>query len=322
MCSSEESGPPKSQSGREEESKQVGLSSDQNIVEGGATNGGFILQGGQHKIEVTQYFGVQPPAQDLKSPFANEKIEIKFYEPETILIPEGSFWMGSPAGEGIPHHEAPQHEVFLPAYRIGKDPVTNSQYEEFISQTKILVSPIIGWNGQKAPEDLRNHPVTGVTWSEARAYCRWLKEITNRDYSLPNEAQWEKACRGGHNSFYPWGDEFDPTRCNHGQQSVASVDTYPSQNELGCRDLVGNVLQWTCTLWGKKRFPPDPQYQYPWKDDGRNDPDASREIRRVVRGSTMDQDIVSHRCSARSGQVPEDRGFPGARFSFRVVMSV
>jgi serine/threonine-protein kinase len=255
--------------------------------------------------------------------YAEEDISHQHFEPKTIYIAEGPFWMGSSPGEGIPQHETPQHEVILPAYRIGKYPVTNGQYEEFISQTKTLVSPIMRWDGQKAPEGLEDHPVTGVTWFEALAYCQWLSEKTGHTYSLPNEAQWEKACRGGNNNcLYPWGEQFDPARCNHAQQNIAPVNKYPAQNEFGCCDLVGNVLQWTCTLWGKKRFPPEPQYGYPWKDDGRNDLSANREIRRAVRGSTMAQDIASHRCSVRSGQAPEDRGFQGARYSFRIVMSV
>jgi len=250
------------------------------------------------------------------------------FAPRTIYIAKGPFLMGSPVTKGIPEYELPQHEVVLSAYRIGKYPVKNSEYEQFISQTKTPVSPALGWDGQRVPKDLGNHPVTGLTWYEALTYCDWLSKITGRKYSLPNEAQWEKACHGGNNYVYPWGDEFDPTRCNYGQPSVAPVDKYPAQNEFGCYDLVGNVLQWTCTLWGKKRFPPDPQYEYPWKDhwkdDGRNDlnPNTNREIRRVVRGSTMNSDILAHRCSARSGQAPEDRGITGARYSFRVVMSV
>jgi hypothetical protein len=61
---------------------------------------------------------------------------------------------------------------------------------------------------------------------------------------------------------------------------------------------------------------------YPWKDDGRNDLNASRQVRRVVRGSTPKDDIRVLRCSARTGQAPDDVGLPGARHGFRVVMTV
>lgn len=251
-----------------------------------------------------------------------EELSIQYFEPETIHIPAGTFWMGSPNGEEIPKHETPQHEVKLPAYRIGKYPLTNAQYEEFIRETERLVTPSIGWDGQRVPKGLENHPLRGVTWYEALAYCQWLSKKTGRSYTLPNEAQWEKACREGQKSTYPWGDEIDRERCNHGNPSLAPVDAYPPQNEYGCFDLVGNARQWTCTLWGEKRIAPDPKFAYPWKDDRRNALNASRQMRRVVRGSSMKDEPALLRCSARGGQAPDDPGLPGARTGFRVGMNV
>jgi len=255
--------------------------------------------------------------------YADEDVSTtEHFEPKTIYIAEGAFWMGSPIGEGIPQYETPQHEVSLPAYRIGKYPVTNAEYEVFIHDTGRLVKPSMGWDGQRVPDGHENHPVAGVTWYEALAYCQWLTEKTGRRYTLPNEAQWEKACRGGNNTTYPWGGEFDPKRSNYGGSTLAAVDAYPAQNEFGFFDFVGHVRQWTCTLWGEKRVTPDPKYTYPWHGDRRNDLNANRQIRRVVRGSSMKDDRSLLRCSARSGQAPDDAGLPEARHSFRVVLSV
>ena len=256
--------------------------------------------------------------------YAQEDLSIDYFEPETVSIAEGTFLMGSLEGIPIPIQafEKPQHEVNLPAYRIGKSPVTNAQFEEFIREKHRLVTPVMGWDGQKVPVGLENHPVTGVTWYEALAYCQWLSEKTGRKYSLPNEAQWEKACRGGKNTVYPWGDELKPGRSNHGCATLAVVDAYPAQNEFGCHDLVGNVRQWTITLWGEKRLTPDPHYAYPWKNDRRNDLNANRQIRRVVRGGSFQDDAQYLRCSARSGQFPDDAGSLGTRHGFRVVMNV
>jgi formylglycine-generating enzyme required for sulfatase activity len=198
--------------------------------------------------------------------------------------------------------------------------VTNSQYEEFVREKQIAVAPETGWNGQRVPQGLDDHPVIGVTWYEARDYCRWLSEKTGRKYSLPNEAQWEKACRGGNDFLYPWGNEPEAGRSNHGCMSIAAVNAYPAQNGFGCFDLVGNIRQWTCSLWGEKRSQPDARYLYPWMDDQRNSQSANSQIRRVVRGSSMKDAIAALRCSARSGQLPEDRGLPGFRHGFRVVM--
>lgn len=247
-------------------------------------------------------------------------LQVEYFEPDTVFVPAGTFWLGSVEQDGIPKHETPQHEVNLPAYRIGKFPVTNKQYEEFISQTGRPVAPGMGWHGQKTPREIESLPVAGVTWYDAVAYCQWLSEKTNRKYSLPNEAQWEKACRGDDKRIYPWGDEFDQGRCNYSRPDMSAVDAYPAQSIYGCFDLVGNVRQWTCTLWGEKRITPDPGFGYPWKDDSRNDLNASRQIRRVIRGSAANDSLMFMRCSARSGQPPDDGGLPGVRHGFRVVL--
>ncbi len=260
-------------------------------------------------IRMSQGFGEED---DLSEPYA----------PKTIYIAEGSFLMGSPEGNGIPAYETPQFEVNLPAYRIGSCPVTNAQYEDFIRETDRPVSPGMGWDGQRVPRNLEEHPVAGVTWYDSLAYCQWLSGKTGRHYSLPNEAQWEKACRAGNNYLYPWGDEFDPQRSNHGCESLAPVRAYPAQNDWGLFDMVGNVRQWTCSLWGEKRIAPDPKFAYPWTDDRRNDLNASRQVRRVVRGCSMKDEQHFLRCSSRSGQAPGDVGLPGSRISFRVVMIV
>jgi serine/threonine-protein kinase len=252
--------------------------------------------------------------------YAEEDISIASFEPATVYIAEGPFWMGSPAGEQIPDYETPQHEIFLPAFRIGKYPVTNKEFEVYIREKGITVPEQMGWMGQKIREGKKEHPVIGIKWVEAIAYCRWLSEKTGREYSLPNEAQWEKACRGGNKTIYPWGDEFDSQRCNHGKAQVASVKAYPEQNDFGFYDFVGNVRQWTCTLWGDNESAPDPQYAYPWSDDGRNDPSASKLIWRVIRGSSFKDESNLLRCSARFGDFPESRGYPGCRYGFRVAM--
>jgi formylglycine-generating enzyme required for sulfatase activity len=247
---------------------------------------------------------------------------LQYFEPKTVLVPEGPFLMGSPPESGAPANECPQHTVTLPTYRIGIYPVTNSQYEEFVREKHIPVAPVMGWDGQRVPAGLETQPVAGVTWYEALAYCQWLREKTGRSYSLPNEAQWEKACRDGKGFVYPWGNDLAAGRSNHGCESITAVDDYPAQNEFGCFDMVGNVRQWTCSLWGEKRRQPDARYSYPWKDDQRNSLSANRQIRRVVRGSSMRDAVMALRCCARSGQLPEDPGLPGLRHGFRVVINL
>jgi len=275
-------------------------------------------------VQSDPYFNqdMQRLIQGVNSSVGTAPINIQYFEPETINIPAGPFLMGSNARAGISSHETPQHEINLPDYRFGKYPVTNAQYEEFVRDTHRSVAPEMGWDGLKVPPGLEKLPVVSVTFYDALAYCQWLSEKTHRSYSIPNEAQWEKAARGNDQRIYPWGDKIDLNRCNHDQAEVASVNAYPAQSEYGCFDLVGNVRQWTCTLWGEKRIAPDPDFSYPWEEDGRNNLDASRQIRRVVRGSSMKDRIEFLRCSARRGTAPSEVGLPGALQGFRIVLNI
>ena len=124
--------------------------------------------------------------------FAVNDISVDHFEPETIYIGQGPFFMGSQVAKDIPLYETPLHEVLLPDYRIGKYPITNSQFEIFIHESGKLATTTMGWDGQKAPAGRENYPVMGVTWFDALAYCRWLSQKTERTYTLPNEAQWER----------------------------------------------------------------------------------------------------------------------------------
>ena len=254
--------------------------------------------------------------------YAEDDISIERFEPKTIYIAEGSFLMGSEPGEGVPAYETPPHPVNRPAYRIGKYPVTNRQYEIFIRESQGPTPRSRNWIGKNVRDGMKNLPVSGVTWQEALAYCEWLKGKTGRNYCLPNEAQWEKACRGGRQSRYPWGDEFEPTRSNHGARELAPVNAFPAQNDYGLFDLLGNVRQWTTTLWGRKLGAPDSDYVSPWQPDGRDDLNASRLIRRVIRGTSFAEDFQYFRCSSRIGQLPDDAGWIGAGVGFRVVLNV
>jgi formylglycine-generating enzyme required for sulfatase activity len=253
---------------------------------------------------------------------AAPNIAIQPYEPETVYIPGGPFLMGRDAGAGAPDYETPQHLVVLPPYRIGKYPVTNRQYAEFVRQSSRAVAPEMGWQGQRPQPDRLDHPVTGVTWYEALAYCEWLSAQTKRRYSLPTEAQWEKAARGVDGRLYPWGDAWQPDRSQQGKSKAGEVGAWPAQSVYSIFDLVGNIQQWTCSLWGEKRFEPDPQYRYPWSDEGRNDLQANRLVRRVVRGGSFNDQENVQTCAARRSSLPEDRGAPPARYGFRVVMDL
>ena len=217
------------------------------------------------------------------------EFEREEYEPETILIPGGSFWMGSEPSEGVKDYDTPRHKVSLPTFRISKYPVLNRQYAAFITQSGThVLAPLVGFSGLNPKEGLEDQPVKGITLEDIQYYCKWLSEITKRKYDLPNEAQLEKAY----------------------------------QEPDGCFDIIEDIYLWTCTLWGENISPPDSKYRYPWqKDDGRNNRHANSQIRRVVcRYKRVDGTTRSQRHS-RSGQFPNQPLYP-ERYSFRVVMNI
>lgn len=241
------------------------------------------------------------------------------FEPETILIPAGPFLMGS----HVSAEETPPHQVNLAAYRIGVYPVTNTQYAEFIKQARQQEAPRkAGWFLREPPGDKLDHPVVGVSWHDALAYCRWLSEQTGRSYRLPTEAEWEKAARGENGQLYPWGDEWTEGRCPQGQTDTSPVTAYPGgASPYGCLDLVGNVQQWTSTLWGSNLNQCD--FPYPYQaGDGREDLAADQRLPRVFRlhrGGSFRDEPARLRCSARSYSDPDSK----IRWrGFRVVLEV
>lgn len=272
----------------------------------------------------------RPSPATLPEAGADRDFVPKPHEPETVFIPAGPFLMGSPRGPDIPDYETPQHTVVLPAYRIGVYPVTVRQYAAFIQQVKTQPVPLnTGWFNRQPPRDRLDHPVTNVTWYDAVAYCDWLSGYTGRPYRLPSEAEWEKAARGPEGRRYPWGDAWDAANAHLGDSTTAVVvsATGPalparprSASPYGCCDLLGNVQEWTCTLWGSQ--PTAPEYGYRDPEDGRQvlRPEAlPAQGRMVHRGGSFKSLPDELRCTARANFSPASAiGWRG----LRVVMDI
>ena len=102
-------------------------------------------------------------------------------EPDVVVVPAGDALLGEP----------PRTE-HVNVFAIARRPVSVAEYAEFVDATGH--APPIGWNAQRNAVD---RAVTGVTWADAVAYCRWLTIGTGRIYRLPDEREWEKAARIG-----------------------------------------------------------------------------------------------------------------------------
>ncbi len=232
-------------------------------------------------------------------------------EPELVLIPAGEFLMGSDPEKDQHAYEAeqPQHRVYLPDYHIARTPITNGQYTAFVEASGYDAPN--HWVDGKPPDDKEDYPVVYISWYDATAYCRWLSEKKGRTYRLPSEAEWEKAARGTDGRIYPWGDVWDPGRCNSkegGPDDVTLVDAYPDgASPHGILDMAGNVWEWTGSLY--QPYPYDP-------NDGREDPRLGG--KRVLRGGVFYSTARRVRCAYRdSGHPDRWRG----SYGFRVVLA-
>lgn len=183
------------------------------------------------------------------------------FEPELVTVPAGGFLMGTSDAQvksmltrfdwakqhqekGWFAREQPQHEVMLDEYQIGRYPVTNAEYAEFVADAGRETPK--HWRGDRPPEELVSHPVVYVTWEDALAYVDWLRERTGQPYRLPTEAEWEKAARGQDGRQWPWGNDWDPAKANckpGGPGRTTPVGQYSpgGDSAYDCADTAGNV---------------------------------------------------------------------------------
>lgn len=241
-----------------------------------------------------------------------------------IPIEAGPFVMGEEV-DAI----APPHTVDVSRYFVSRWPVTWAQYRAYVKDTQHSTTGM--WAGLDAYNGPDNHPVWGVSWLDAMAYCDWLDARLRDDQrtppdllevlraggsvTLPSEAEWEKAARGRSTTPYPWGDQNDPNRANYGKSGVhgtSAVGCYPGVEDrysYGCDDLLGNVWEWTRS-WYRP---------YPHLADGREERFArSGDEYRVLRGGSFSNGARIARCAHRFRDPPARSGL---NYGFRVVVS-
>ena len=219
-------------------------------------------------------------------------------------VPKGPFRMGSKEDNpSADDDEKPQFTFDIPYdFWISRFPVTNAQFAQYAERVHPAFKPPSDW------QERSNHPVVGVSWNDAIAYCRWLNqefasELGVSRFRLPTEAEWEKAARGEYGNEWPWGNTFDPARCNSRESGIdgaTPVGQFSPQGDgpYGAADMAGNVWEWCQSLIKK----------YPYKpDDGREDLKAGGP--RVLRGGSFDDDSVYVRCAFRDGSDPYLQGW-------------
>jgi formylglycine-generating enzyme required for sulfatase activity len=190
---------------------------------------------------------------------------------EFVPIPAGKFWMGKGKydqdDEAFFLSEKPAGEYDLSyAYQMAKYPVTVAQFRQFVDATGFKVGD------EDALHGAANSPVVNISQSEALQFCQWMTrhlQEQNRlaaDWciTLPDEAEWEKAARGGLEDNpepqrrYPWGNEISDEHLNY-NMAIGQVTTpgiYPQGvSPYGCEDLAGNVWEWTRSEYGAYPYP-------------------------------------------------------------------
>lgn len=226
--------------------------------------------------------------------------------PEMVVIPAGSFTMGSPASEqGRFDNEGPQHQVNIGRpFAAGKYEVTFDEWDACMREGGCSHNPSDnGWGRGR-------RPVINVSWEDARSYTEWLSRKTGQRYGLPTEAQWEYAARAGTTTAFSFGSSINPQQANYDsgvsyagsptavsrRQSVP-VGSYPA-NAFGLHDVHGNVWEWTedCVNSNYNGAPSDGSA---WTSDNCG--------QRVLRGGSWDYNTFNARSANRISYIPSDR---------------
>jgi formylglycine-generating enzyme required for sulfatase activity len=161
--------------------------------------------------------------------------------PEMIVVPAGSFMMGSPATEADRNNnEGPLHRVTIARpFAVSKFTVTSKEWQVCVQQRGCRDDADDGWG------DL--YPVTGPAWNDAQSYLTWLSKLTGKAYRMLSEAEYEYATRAGTRTAYPWGDKISTGNANcyacgtqWDNKKPAPVGSF-APNRFGLYDMVGNV---------------------------------------------------------------------------------
>ncbi len=211
----------------------------------------------------------------IASPLAQQILAL--YPPTgMIYIPEGYFIMGSDDGWD---DARPMREVWISVFWIAKYPVTNVEYRQFVEMTGHQAPPY--WKQVTNHSNWEQHPVTMVSWDDARTYAEWA------GVRLPTEAEWEKAARGTDGRKYPWGNEQDLKRVHRYDRQTryctAPVDFFSPEGDspYGVANTVGSPGEWVAD-W----------YDYYDMDSNRDPfgPSSVKHENKVIRGGIRGMD--------------------------------
>jgi len=238
-----------------------------------------------------------------------------------VLILAGDFTMGSTEEEALAAYdlcvkeegeycvkedylaEYPQRKVYLKDFYIDKKEVSNEGYRIFVEATGHR--PPLYWDNSNLNSPTQ--PVVGISWDDAQAFCQWVGK------RLPTEEEWEKAARGTDGRQWPWGNDWDASKLNHGKGGMPGYDesdgykhSAPTGVSLGVSpygvfNVAGNVLEWVA----------DEFKAYPGNDKFLNENFGM--LFKIIRGGSYAYGMADSRVATRFYDLPdyrdEDVGF-------------
>jgi len=250
-----------------------------------------------------------------------------------IKIPASDFTMGTKRtlDRDARNEEMPSQVLRVSDFFIMKYPVTNAQYRRFVEATACR-APLF-WPGGSYPQDMADHPVVGVSYYDALAFCAWAGQVAGLPMRLPTEAEWEKAARGAHARVYPWGNEWKKGLANTSEEkldgtSPVNMFSPAGDSPYGIADMGGNVQEWCSSLFGPYPYDPADGREAHVYDLQANDllpklletgctsmPESNEASfgKSVIRGGSWRERRLQARCAYRSWAAPlhrsDDTGF-------------
>lgn len=248
--------------------------------------------------------------------------------PEMVVVPAGSFLMGSPENEPERgESEGPQHTVTIAKpFAVGRHAITRGQFATFVSDTGHKTEGGAGiWTGSEWEPDPKaswrspgfqqddSHPVVCINWDDAKAYTAWLSKKTGKTYRLLLEAEWEYAARAGTTTPFWWGASITPSQANYDgnfvyqgggskgewRQATVPVGSFEA-NPWGLLNVHGNSWEWCEDVWHDD-YNGAPSDGLAWLGGG-------NQGRRVARGGSWDLNPQNLRSANRYGINTDLRG--------------
>jgi len=222
---------------------------------------------------------------------------------DMVLIPGGTFQMGSPEGVGD-DDEHPQHAETVATFCMDKTEVTVAAYRACVDR-KACSEPNKGTYGNWGMAGRDDHPINYVDWKQAKTYCE------SSGKRLPLEKEWEYAARGAEGRTYPWGDKPAPSNqlCWNGEgsdlgkgtrTSTCKVGSHPAGNTpLGLQDMAGNVWEWVDDLYRPDQNKNHTEKARVFRGGGWNSaaPSLVRGANRLRDAPSVRDDDVGFRCA-------------------------